>query len=437
MDFKTAESYLDKTSRFGIKPSLDRIRILCSRLGDPQLEYPCIHITGTNGKTSTARMVSSIMQTAVTRIARYTSPHMQSVTERICINGRPISEADFARVLDKILPAVEETDRETGDPLTYFEINTAMAFAYFAERKVDLGVIEVGLGGRWDATNLVDSQVQVITGIALDHVAELGGTLEEIAMEKAGIIKQGSTVISTVGNREVLEVLQDSCRAKGCDLKLLGRDFDLLYDVTYGIDTGKIGQAVGIQGLLREYPETFLPLLGAHQAVNAACAIAACEAYAGSLEALSIQQVEKGLGRITAPGRLEVVSLNPLVLLDGAHNPDGATRLAQVIDNELDYEKLVLVIGILEDKDISQILEILLPLATTVIATQSSYERATPVRTIAAIIKRMGYECLVIEQVEEAMKFARTLAGVGDMVCVTGSLYTVGEARTALGLRPH
>ncbi|OFW58921.1 MAG: hypothetical protein A2V52_05095 [Actinobacteria bacterium RBG_19FT_COMBO_54_7] len=437
MNFKAAEDYLDKTSRFGIKPSLDRIILLCSKLGDPQLDFPSIHITGTNGKTSTARMVSSIMQTAVTRIGRYTSPHMQSITERISINGRPISESDFARVLKNIQPAIEETDRETGDPLTYFEITTAMAFVYFAERKADLGVIEVGLGGRWDATNIIDSQVQVITGIALDHVAELGGTLHDIAMEKAGIIKQASVVISTAGNREVLEVLEDSCRDKACDLKLLGRDFDLLYNISYGIDTGKIGQAVGIQGLLREYPETFLPLLGEHQAINAACAVAACEAQAGSMEELSIQQVEKGLSRVTSPGRLEVVSLNPLVLLDGAHNPDGAVRLSHVISNDLDYEKLILVIGILEDKDFNQILEILLPLASTVIATQSSYERATPARTIEAAVKRMGRDCLVMEHVDEAAKFARTLAGVADMVCITGSLYTVGEARTALGLRPQ
>jgi dihydrofolate synthase/folylpolyglutamate synthase len=437
MDFKTAEEYLDKASRFGIKQDLDRIRVLCAKLGGPQLDFPSIHITGTNGKTSTARMVSSIMQTAVTRIGRYTSPHMQSVTERICINGRPIPEGEFAKALEKIIPAVEETNRETGDPLTYFEITTAMAFIYFAERKIDLGVIEVGLGGRWDATNLVDSHVQVITGIALDHVAELGGTLDRIAVEKAGIIKQGSTVISTADNRQVLDILEDSCREKACDLKLLGRDFDVLFNVTYGVDTGKIGQAVGIRGLLREYPQLFLPLLGEHQADNAACAVAACEAYAGVLEDISIQQVEKGLSRVTSPGRLEVVSLDPLVLLDGAHNPDGAMRLAQVIQNDLDYEKLVLVVGILEDKDVNKMLEILLPLASTVVATQSSDSRATPVRKIAATIKRMGHDCVVIEHVDEALKFARTLAGVSDMVCVTGSLYTVGEARNALGLRPQ
>jgi dihydrofolate synthase/folylpolyglutamate synthase len=436
VDFKEAEEYLERAGRFGIKPSLDRIRLLCAKLGNPQLKYPSLHITGTNGKTSTARMIASILEVGGRKVGRYTSPHMQSVTERVCINGRTISEGDFAAFLERIIPQVEETDQKTGDPLTYFEITTAMAFLYFAVRKVDVGVIEVGLGGRWDATNLVESRVQVITGVALDHVAELGGTVKEIAREKAGIIKEGSIAISAVGDRDALRVLTDTCKEKESDLMLLGRDFQLLYNLTYGIETGKVGQAVGIQGLLREYPEIFLPLLGEHQAVNAACAVAASEAYAGSLRALSASEVEAGLHRVTSPGRLEVVSLDPLVLLDGAHNPEGASRLANVIRNDLDYDRLILVVGILEDKDIRQMLEVLLPLASTVVVTQSSCERATPAGTISAMVKEMGYDCVVVEKVEEAVKFARTLSSVTDMVCITGSLYTVGEARTALGLRP-
>jgi dihydrofolate synthase / folylpolyglutamate synthase len=434
VNFKEAEEYLDRRGLFAIKPSLDRIVLLCERLKNPQLKYPCVHITGTNGKTSTARMIASILEVGGRKVGRYTSPHMQSVTERICINGRPISEKDFAIALDLIIPSVEEIDRETGDTLTYFEVTTAMAFLHFARRNIDVGVIEVGLGGRWDATNLVDSQVQVITGIALDHVAELGDTTAQIAMEKAGIIKEGSTVISAVGDRDALAVLEDTCRERDCDLKLLGRDFELLYNLTYGIDTGKVGQAIGIKGLLREYPEIFLPLLGEHQAINAACAAAACEAYIASPSDLSASEVEAGLRRVTSPGRLEVISLDPLVLLDGAHNPEGAARLADVISNDLDYDKLILVLGILEDKDIRQILELLLPLAATVVITQSSYERATPAHAISTMVKSMGYDCVVIEKVEEAVKFARTLASVTDMVCVTGSLYTVGEARAALGL---
>jgi dihydrofolate synthase / folylpolyglutamate synthase len=437
VDFKAAEEYLERAARHGIKPSLDRIRVLCSKLGEPQLEFPSIHITGTNGKTSTARMIASVLEVGGRRVARYTSPHMQSITERMCIDGRPMAERDFAALLEDIIPLVEETDSETGDPLSYFEITTAMAFVHFARRKVDVGVVEVGLGGRWDATSLVDSHVQVITGVALDHVAELGGTVEKIAWEKAGIIKDDSYVISAVSDLEALEIISRTCDEKKSNLKLFGRDFQLLYNLTYGLETGKVGQAVGIQGLLREYPEVFVPLLGEHQAVNAACAVAACEVYAGTMADLSQSEVEMGMRRVKSPGRLEVVSLDPLVLLDGAHNPDGAARLAHVIRNDLDYERLILVVGILADKDAKQMLKPLLPLASTVVVTQSSDERANPARAIAAMVKGMGYDCVVVESVAEAVKFARTLAEVTDMVCVTGSLYTVGEARTALGLRPE
>ncbi len=436
MDFREAEEYLNRRARFGIKPGLERIRLLLSKLDDPQTAYPSIHITGTNGKTSTARMIASILGVGGRRVARYTSPHLQSVTERICVDGRLVSEAEFASLLEKIIPSVEETDAETGDPLTYFEVTTAMAFLYFARRKADLGVIEVGLGGRWDATNLVRSPVQVITGVAFDHMAELGDTLERIAYEKAGIVKEGSTVISAVSHPGSMEVVAAACAEKECALKLYGKDFQLIYQISYGVDTGKIGQAIGIRGLFREYGDLFLPLLGEHQAVNAACAVAACEAFAGSALNLSPTEVETGLSRVTSPGRLEVVSLHPLVLLDGAHNPDGAAKLAQVIRNDLDYDRLVLVIGMLEDKDVRNVLRKLLPLADTVVVTQSHEERAMPARRLAAAVRSMGYDCVVVEDIGEAVRFGRTLAAVTDMVCVTGSLYTVGEARTAMGLRP-
>jgi dihydrofolate synthase/folylpolyglutamate synthase len=370
------------------------------------------------------------------KVGRYTSPHLQSVTERICVDGRPVTEREFASLLERIIPAVEETDTQTGDPLTYFEVTTAMAFLHFARRKVDLGVIEVGLGGRWDATNLVRSPVQVITGVAFDHMAELGDTLEKIAMEKAGIVKEGSTVISAVSHPGALEVVAAACAEKGSELKLYGRDFQLLYHLTYGVDTEKIGQALGIKGLLREYADLFLPLLGEHQGINAACAVAACEAFAASPAALSLDEVAAGLRRVTSPGRLEVVSLHPLVLLDGAHNPDGATRLARVIRDDLDFERLVMVLGILEDKDMQRMLKILLPLADTVVFTQSREERAAPARKLARMAREMGYDGVVVEDIGEAVRFARTLASVTDMVCVTGSLYTVGEARDALGLPP-
>ncbi len=435
MNFQDAERYLDSTDKYGIKPSLDRITRLCDKLGNPQLSYPSIHITGTNGKTSTARMISSILEAMGKRTARYTSPHLQSVTERICVNGIPISTGDFARYMEMIIPSVEETNRETGDPLSYFEISTALAFLYFASRKVDVAVVEVGMGGRWDATNLVDSRVSVITNLGYDHVEELGPSLEDIAREKVGIIKPGNIVVSGISEQGLMEIVEKACREKGCPLKLLGRDFEVLYHITYGITTEKVGQMVGIKGLYREYADIFIPLLGEYQAINAACAIAALEAFMASPRRISLEDVERGLSRVSSPGRLEVVSLNPLVLLDGAHNPDGARKLAHVLRSEIDYDKLILVLGILEDKDFRGILQILVPLADVVILTRSRSSRAAPTSTLSYEVKKMGKECYSVEDIPGAIKLARTFAEVTDLVCVTGSLYTVGEAREALKLR--
>jgi dihydrofolate synthase/folylpolyglutamate synthase len=295
--------------------------------------------------------------------------------------------------------------------------------------------MEVGMGGRWDATNIVDSRVSVITNIAWDHVEELGPTLADIAREKAGIIKPGVPVVCGEADPGILEVLAAAADGNGAPFKLLGRDFELLYQVSYGIQTERIGQVIGVRGLLREYADLFLPLLGDYQAVNAACAVAACECYAGGLRYLSFDDVEKGLGRAVSPGRLEAVSFNPLVLLDGAHNEDGARHLAQVLVNDIDYEHLILVLGILEDKDWRGILRVLVPLADTVILTRSCNVRAAALEDLRWEVKLMGREALLVEDVPEAVKTARTLAGVGDVVCVTGSLYTVGEARDSLNLR--
>ncbi len=435
MNFTEAEAYLNATEMHGIKPSLDRIRILCRKMGDPQSRYPSIHVTGTNGKTSTSRMITSILMAGGKRVARYTSPHLQSVTERISVDGRPIGRADFTQQMERIIPLVERTNAETGDPLSYFEVSTALAFGYFAARKVDVAVMEVGMGGRWDATNLVDSRVSVITNVALDHVQELGPDLTDIAREKVGIIKPGYPVVCGVANPKILEIVEEACRTWKAPLKLLGRDFELLYHVAYGIQTEKIGQVIGIKGLLREYADLFLPLLGDYQAVNAACAVAALECYAGGPRYLSFNEVEKGLGQVRSPGRLEVASFNPLLLLDGAHNEDGARHLAQVLANDIDYERLILVLGILEDKDWRGILRLLVPLADTVILTRSSNERAASLELLRGEVSRMGKQPLLVEDVAEAVKTARTLAEVSDLVCVTGSLYTVGEARDALGLK--
>jgi dihydrofolate synthase/folylpolyglutamate synthase len=434
LDFEQAEAFLNATQMHGVKPSLDRITRLCRKLGDPQKSFPALHVTGTNGKTSTARMMASILRESGRRVALYTSPHLQCVTERMVVDGRPMRREDFASTMAGLAPLVRQVDEETGDPLSYFEVSTALAFAYFAARRVDVAVVEVGMGGRWDATNLVDAKVAVVTNVAMDHVEELGPKLADIAREKAGIIKPGCVAVGGALAPEALEVVQEACLEKGVPLKLLGRDFEVLYQVTLGVQTERVGQMLGIRGLFRQYADLYLPLLGDHQAVNAACAVAALEAYAGKPRYLSAVEVERGLAAASSPGRLEVASLNPLVLLDGAHNLDGALKLARVLVNDLDYERMVLVLGILEDKDWRSMLEVLVPLADTVIVTRSRNERAASMDKLAAEARRLGREVLQVEGVAEAVKRARTLAAVSDLVCVTGSLYTVGEAREALRL---
>lgn len=434
MTFEEAEEYLNRAGLFCIKPSLDRIRLLCAKLGNPQLDYPSIHITGTNGKTSVACMVAAILEETGRKVGRFTSPHLQSVCERIAVNGRPISKKDFASVTEEIIPLAEQTNRETGDPLTYFEINTAQAFLYFSERKVDVAVVEVGMGGRWDATNVLPSKVQVITTVGLDHVAELGGTLEKIAWEKAGIIKEGGVVICGVGEEELFQIIEGEAETRGATIYRLGWDFQVMYRLAYGLDSGRVGQVVGIKGLFRDYGELFVPLLGEHQAANAACAVAACEAFCGSPRGISAQEVERGMSKARNPGRLEVVSLNPLVILDGAHNPQGAERLAQVLSGDLDFRRLILVFGIMEDKDAGGILAHLLPLASEVVFTRSSTSRSADPHKLAEAVRRRK-PVHVVDSVPEALKRAKALAEVDDAVCVTGSLYLVGEARTALGLR--
>ncbi len=437
MDFVQAERYLDASARYGIKPGLERMRALVGRMGNPQLAWPAIHITGTNGKTTTARAAAAILERKGKRTGRYISPHLQSANERICIDGRPISNAEFASIMTELEPLVEETNAETGDPLSYFEISTALAFRHFADRKVDVAVIEVGMGGIWDATNLVQSRVAVITNVGLDHAAELGNDKASIAREKIGIIKSAATVITAEVDPEILTMIREKCEAERAELRVLGRDFKVLYNVSYGVSSGKIGQVFGMRGLLRQYDQLYLPLLGEFHINNAACAVAAVEAFQGNRRNISAEDVEKGLARVASPGRLEVVAFDPMLILDGAHNPDGARKLAVVLDNDLDYEKLYLVVGILEDKDYEEMLDILVPMADTVIVTRSGNPRAAPAETLRRLVEdRFKKKSEMAATIPEALKRAKTLASVSDLICVTGSLYTVGEARDALGLRP-
>src|SRR5437763_5656235 len=358
-------------------PDLDRITDLMDLLGQPQRAYPSIHLTGTNGKTSTARMIDALLREFGLRTGRYTSPHLQSVTERIALDGTSLSAERFAEVYDDIAPLVEVVDGRHPDRMTFFELLTAMAFAAFADAPVDIGVIEVGLGGRWDATNVLHAPVAVVTSIGLDHVGILGSTIAEIAGEKAGIIHEGATVVSAGQTEEAALVLTNRVAEVGARLAREGLDFGVRRrSVAVG------GQSLDLTGLGGDYDDVFLPLYGAHQAANAACALAAVEAFFGAADpatggrgTIDVEVVRAAFAGVQSPGRLEVVRRSPTVLLDGAHNPAGAAALASAVEEAFTFQRLVAVVAVLSDKDADGLLAALEPVVDSVGVTTHSPPR--------------------------------------------------------------
>lgn len=430
-------------------PDLDRITELVDLLGSPQRAFPSIHITGTNGKTSTARMADALLRAFGLRPGRYTSPHLESWTERITVDGRPVSEAAFAAAYDEVAPLADLVDTRHPDRVTTFEMLTAMAFAAFADAPVDVGVIEVGMGGTWDATNLLSAPVAVVTPVALDH-RELGSTVAEVAGEKAGIVHPGATLVLAQQRLEAAEVLLRRAAEVGATVAREGLEYGVL---SRSIAVG--GQLVTLQGLRGVYEDVFLPLHGAHQAANAATALAAVEAFlgggavpdadrpGGSDSRLDVDAVREGFASADSPGRLELVRSSPSVLLDGAHNPAGTQALAAALQEAFDFRRLVGVVGVLADKDVAGMLEALEPVLDVVVLTESGSARALPVDDLAAVaVEVFGEDRVeVAPRLDEALdagirlaeEDAETLAGVG--VLVTGSLVTVGEARTLLRRR--
>jgi len=417
-------------------PDLDRITDLLDLLGSPQRAYPSIHLTGTNGKTTTARMIDALLREFGVRTGRYTSPHLQSVTERISLGGTPIAPERFAEVYDEIAPFVEIVDGRHSDRMTFFELLTAMAFAAFADAPVDVAVIEVGLGGRWDATNVIEAPVVVVTSVGLDHVGILGGTVAEIATEKAGIIHEGATVISAGQTLEAATVLTERVAQVGARIAREGLDFGVR---SRSIAVG--GQALNLTGLGGDYDDVFLPLYGAHQATNAACALAAVEAFFGAgvdRGTIDIDVVRAAFAEVDSPGRLEVVRRSPTVLLDGAHNPAGAAALAAAVEEAFTFERLIGVIAVLGDKDVAGVLEPLELILDEVVVTTNSSPRALSAEELYEIAcdvfgdGRVTLARRLDDAIEAAVTLAEADAGVGGGVLVTGSIVTVGDARTML-----
>jgi dihydrofolate synthase/folylpolyglutamate synthase len=418
-----------------IAPSLGRIKALTELLGDPQNAYPIIHLTGTNGKGSTAAMIESLLRALGLRTGRFTSPHVMTVNERITIDGLPISDERFDEVWHEIEPYVALVDDQLidGVRLTFFEIITAMAYAAFADAPVDVGVIEVGLGGTWDATNVADAGVAVVTPIDLDHTHLLGNTIREIATEKAGIIKPGAHAILAGQTLEAAQVLLERCAEVGALPHREGIDFGL---IDRSVAVG--GQLIRLNGAEGPVDDIFLPMHGAHQANNAAQALAAVEAFMG-LKAVNPDVVRAGFAEVRFPGRMEVVRRSPTVVLDAAHNPHGARAAAAAVSEAFAFSPLIGVVAVMADKDADGVLRELEEVMNQVVVTQvASTSRGMAAEDLAELARGIfGHERVrLVPRLDDALETAIGMAeveGIGAPgVLVTGSVVAVGEARTLL-----
>ncbi len=426
-----ALAYLYGLRRFGMRLDLEVPCRLLERLGSPQDAYRIVHIAGSNGKGSTAAFAESILRAAGLRTGLYTSPHLIDFAERIRVNGRPVGARALARLVTRARPAGETVSREAGRGATFFEITTAMALLHFAEAKVDVAVIETGLGGRFDATNVVRPAVCAITPIALEHQKQLGRTLGAIAREKAGILKRGVPAVSAVQTMAAREVLRARARALGAPLAFLGRDFHARRLAEGGF---------AYEGLEIRLPRLRCALAGPHQIANAALALAACERLASSGLRIGPEAMARGVAAARWPGRLEVVRRDPagrpLVVLDGAHNPAAARVLAEALPRTFPCRRVLLVAGAMADKDLGALARALAPAVTrtggVVIATAPVFERSADPRLLADHFRRAGARVLVARTVPAAIDRAIARARPGDLVLVAGSLYLVGEARAHL-----
>ncbi|QEO15939.1 bifunctional folylpolyglutamate synthase/dihydrofolate synthase [Agromyces intestinalis] len=411
------------------EPRLGATRRAVELLGDPHRSAPVIHLTGTNGKTSTSRIVESLLRADGLRTGLLTSPHLERFTERILIDGEPIADADVARIWDEIEPIVSLVDDElvaAGEArLTFFEALTVLAFACFADAPVDVMVLEVGMGGEWDSTNVADGQVAVFSPIALDHERRLGGTVEQIARTKSGIVKPGADVVTAFQQPAVLEVLREAAARADGTFEVEGGGFAVI-DSRVAVG----GQLVSVRGLAGDYRDLALPLFGRHQAENAAVAIAAVESFLG-VARIPDDVVQAGLAAVTSPGRLQRVAADPTLIVDAAHNPHGAASLAAALEEYFDFTELVIVLGILADKDAEGIARALEPTGATFVVTRSSSDRAVEVGELAArIASVVGPERVTsADRLEDALEDARDWASdaPGRGVVATGSVTLVGE----------
>jgi dihydrofolate synthase/folylpolyglutamate synthase len=432
LNYSQAEKYLDSFINYEQIPgisyaqpgySLRHVEELLNRMGNPHLAAKIVHIAGTKGKGSVAAMIAQVLSSSGYKTGLYTSPHLHNLRERISIDGSLISKAEFAAAMAVVKPFIESMRQDTAfRQLTYFEALTVLAFAYFKKKQVDLQVLEVGLGGRLDATNVTSPVVCIITPVSLDHTEILGNSLEEIAQEKAGIIKSGCWVVLSPQPEEAASVISNSCRKKEAKVVQVGKD------VTWR----KIGgdfyhQSLVIEGRASSY-QVSIPLLGDYQLENAAAAVAALEILGSAGFAISAADIAQGLARVQWPGRFHILQQHPTVLLDGAHNVASMKRLVSNVKTYFNYKRILLVFGTSCDKDIPGIIEELVPLSPQVIVTQAPHSRAASTSNLAAEFSKRGIKSEIRETVAQALSRALSLADRTDLICITGSLFIVGEA---------
>ncbi len=436
-----------------VNPSLERIRALATLLGDPQDAFPVIHLTGTNGKTSTSRMTEALLRARGLRTGLFTSPHLSYIGERICVDGQPLDAGRFVAAYEEIKPYLDLVDAQHEVPLSFFEVLVGMAFSVFADAPVDVCVLEVGMGGTWDNTNIADGAVAVVTPISIDHSRYLGTTVAEIAADKAGIIKPGAIAVLAQQPPAAAEVLLRRIADVGATVAREGLEFGVLSrELAVG------GQQVSVRGLLGDYNDLYLPLFGSHQAGNLACAIAAVEAFArtpavaglpgGEPAPLDAGVVRRAVAAMTSPGRLEVVRRSPVVIIDAAHNPGGMAASAAALAEAFSFTDLIAVIAVSEDKDVAGILDELEPIAAQLVVTSNSSSRSMPAGDLAKLATHaFGPERVhVAERLDHAIEIGVALADEADAageggpgkagVLITGSVITAGDARRLLSDRP-
>lgn len=428
MDYKAALEYIlrfadyERIPRSGLVWDLRRIERLLERLGNPQLAARSVHITGTKGKGSTSAMIASILTKSGYRTGLYTSPHLLSILERIQVDGKPISKRAFARAVEIIKPDVEWVNRFGGaGELTTFELLTAMAFVHYRETKVDYQVMEVGLGGRLDATNVVKPEVCVLTSISYDHMDVLGDTLEKIATEKAGIIKPGSPVVCAPQFPEAMAVIEKVCREKSARLIRIGDE------VTWRLENFTAeGQSFELKGLSRNY-NLRIPLLGEYQLENAASAVAAAEVVASLGAKITPESIAGGLAQVQWPGRLQILRRKPWLVIDGAHNAYSTKKLVEALRQYFSFDRAVIVFGASNDKDINGMVAELAPLTSEVIVTVSRHPRAAKAELVVDEFSKFNITPRVAENVASAMDLAFAIAKPNDLICATGSIFVIAE----------